>query len=137
MYVRSMTWRPVAAYGYFASLTAIAWTCLVVVGFFARNPATATWAVLAAPIYLLLFLLPAVAMLGAVMVLRAFAFQRSPPLYYAILATVAGLIGVIDGLLAWWMHAFEPSPYWFLLVSAVLTSAAYFWYSNRYENSRD
>ena len=132
---RSLRWKPLGAYSFFAAVFS-GWVAVGVVGvFFVRNPATAVWALVATPLYFLaFFIISGTAAVGFVAIrmplLRV--TERSRQLVLAPLAVAAG---IAVAFVFWWCIEFEPPPAWAVGAGAVFTAVGFAWYARCYKSA--
>lgn len=130
---RSLRWRPLGAYSYFAVLLATGLTLGVVGVFFARNPATAVWALFAVPVYLLAFLLVTETIVLTFLAVRWTVIRGDRLARLLVLASIAGIGGIAIATIFWWCIEFEAPPVWAWAVSVLGSAAVFSWYGGRYE----
>lgn len=130
---RSLSWKPVIAYGFVAAVFASGATAAVVGVFLVRNPATAVWALAAAPLYFLVFFLTTAIPVAIVVAILA-PPAKMPKVWRQItVVLVSGLAGVGVAFEFWWCIDFESPPLWALAVGFLSTGVTFLWYFRRYE----
>lgn len=130
---RSSRWKPLGAYSYLAVLLASGLTLGVVGVFFVRNPATAVWALVAVPLYLLAFFLVAETVVLAFLALRSTLMRGNSFGRVLALAGLGGVGGIAIATVFWWCIEFEAPPIWAWAVFVLGSAAVFGWYAWRYE----
>ncbi|MDF2989499.1 MAG: hypothetical protein K0S37_13 [Microbacterium sp.] len=130
---RSLSWFPFGAYTYFAFVVAAALTVVDVGVYLVRNGATGIYAVYFAPLYLGAFFAITEAAAIVWVVMRPRLGHLGRQLRAALVAAIAALAGVPIGYVFWWILEFEAPPVWFWVLAILASSAAYWWYTVRYE----
>lgn len=130
---RSLPWKPLGAYTYFADVLATGLTLGVVVVFLARNPATAVWALVAVPLYLLAFFLVTETIMLAFLAVRSTLIRGNRLARVLVLAAIAGFGGIAIATVFWWSIESEAPPVWAWAASLLGSAAVFGWYAWRYE----
>ena len=132
---RSLRWKPLGAYSFFAAVFS-GWVALGVVGvFFVRNPATAGWALVAAPLYFLAFFMITVTAAVVFVAVRMPLLQVTEWWRQMVLALLAVAAGIAVAFVFWWCIEFEPPPAWAVGAGAVFTAVGFEWYARFYESA--
>jgi len=132
---RSLRWKPLGAYSFFAAVLS-GWGAVGVVGvFFVRNPATAVWGLVAAPLYFLAFFTITVVVAFVFVAVRMPLDRVTEGWRYVVLALLAAFAGVAIANVFWWCIEFEAPPASVVVAGVVATAVAFGWYARRYEDA--